>query len=132
MLKIMFGIFFILHGLVHLLYFGQSQRFFKLQPGMVWPDGAWAFSKLLKKKAIRLLAGYLCLFAAFGFITGGISLFARHVGWYYLVVGSSLFSSLVFLLFWDGKVQNLDEKGAIGVLINLAILVLFLFYHYPV
>ena len=42
MFRIIFGIFIILHGLVHLLYFGQSTRYFELQPGMVWPDGAWA------------------------------------------------------------------------------------------
>jgi hypothetical protein len=31
------GIFFLLHGLVHLLYAGQSLRFFELRPGMTWP-----------------------------------------------------------------------------------------------
>jgi hypothetical protein len=41
------GIFLVLHGLVHLLYFGQSARYFELKPGMTWPDGAWAFSRLL-------------------------------------------------------------------------------------
>ena len=35
MLTILFGIFLILHGLVHLLYAGQSSRLFELQPGMV-------------------------------------------------------------------------------------------------
>lgn len=43
MLRIIVGVFIVLHGLVRLLYFGQSQRFFKLKPGLVWPDGSWGF-----------------------------------------------------------------------------------------
>ena len=39
MATVIFGVFLMLHGLVHLLYLGQSQRFFELQPGMTWPDG---------------------------------------------------------------------------------------------
>jgi hypothetical protein len=31
------GIFLILHGLVHLLYYGQSARRFELAPGLTWP-----------------------------------------------------------------------------------------------
>ena len=40
MLNIVIGVFIILHGLVHMLYFGQSRKFFELQPGMTWPDGS--------------------------------------------------------------------------------------------
>jgi hypothetical protein len=40
MLKVIFGIFIILHGLVHMLYFGQSQKLFELQAGMTLPDGS--------------------------------------------------------------------------------------------
>jgi hypothetical protein len=35
MSRIIFGVFIVLHGLVHLLYFGQSARYFELQPEMV-------------------------------------------------------------------------------------------------
>ncbi len=44
-MRIIAGILFLLHGLVHLLYFGQSLRFFELQPDMIWPDNSWLFSK---------------------------------------------------------------------------------------
>ena len=36
-MRFVFGVFIVLHGLVHLLYFGQSARYFELKPGMVWP-----------------------------------------------------------------------------------------------
>jgi len=57
MIRILFGVFLVLHGLVHLLYYGQSARHFELQPGMVWPDGSWAFSRLLGDELVRSLAG---------------------------------------------------------------------------
>jgi hypothetical protein len=43
MIRLIIGIFLLLHGLVHLLYFGQSARYFDLRPEMIWPDGSWAF-----------------------------------------------------------------------------------------
>jgi len=38
MIKIGIALFLILHGLVHLLYLGQSRCLFELQPDMEWPD----------------------------------------------------------------------------------------------
>ena len=40
--RIVLGIFMVLHGLVHLLYFGHGLRFFEL-PDLAWPDGSWVF-----------------------------------------------------------------------------------------
>jgi hypothetical protein len=67
MISIVFGIITIFHGMVHLLYFGQSARFFELQPGMVWPSGSWAFSKLLGNGTTRILANISLVLAAMGY-----------------------------------------------------------------
>jgi hypothetical protein len=71
MVRILFGLFFVLHGLVHLLYFGQSARYFELQPGMVWPDGSWLFSRLFQNATIRNIAGILLILTAAGFVAAG-------------------------------------------------------------
>jgi hypothetical protein len=47
MFTIIVGIFLVLHGLVHLLYAGQSGRFFELRPGTIRPDNSWLFSNFL-------------------------------------------------------------------------------------
>ena len=99
-IKIALGIFIILHGLVHLLYFGQSWRFFELQAGMVWPDGSWAFSRLLGNESTRLLASAACVLAAVGFVAGGIGILAEQSWWRTAVIGASIFSSVLYLLFW--------------------------------
>jgi hypothetical protein len=126
MWELIISVFIVLHGLVHLFYFGQSLRFFELQPGMVWPDGSWAFSKLLGNEATRLLAGTSCVLATIGFVTGGIGLLMGQAWGSPVVVGSAAFSTVIFILFWDGELQKWADKGGVGILINIAILVVVL------
>jgi len=131
MFRIIFGVFIVLHGLVHLLYFGQSRRLFELQPGMVWPDGSWAFSRLLGDEATRLLASISYVLTAIGFVAGGTGILVRQNWWRPVIVASAAFSAGIIILFWDGVVQNLDDKGLIGLLINIAILVALLILRWP-
>jgi hypothetical protein len=125
------GIFCVLHGLVHLLYAGQSGRFFELRPGMVWPDGSWLFSKLLGDETARLLASILLALAALGFMAGGLGLFVRQDWWRPVTAGAAVLSAAIYILFWDGKFQTLDDKGGIGLLINLAILAVVMILKWP-
>ena len=125
------GIFLVLHGLVHLLYFGQSNRFFELQPGLVWPDGAWTFSRLLGDDTTRLMAGAACGLAAAGLIIGGAGLLLGQVWWRPVVVSVAVFSSILYLLFWNGKMQQLPNQGAVGILINIVILAAVLVLQWP-
>jgi hypothetical protein len=131
MIRIMVGVFMVLHGLVHLLYFGQSAKYFELKPGMVWPDGAWAFSKLLGDKATGNLASISLILAAIGFVAGGVGIFFGQAWWRPLVVIAAAFSSIVYILFWNGSMQNLDGQGGVGILINLAILIAVLILRWP-
>jgi len=131
MLRIIFGIFIVLHGLVHLLYFGHSRRFFELQPGMTWPDGSWAFSRLLGDGTTRSLTSILCVLVAAILVMGGIGLFAKWGMWRSIVIGGAVISTVVYLLLWNGKMQALDNQGFIGILINLAILAALLIFRWP-
>jgi hypothetical protein len=130
-IKIVFGVFCVLHGLVHLLYFGQSARYFELKPGMVWPDGAWVFSKLLGDGATRKLASVLLVLAAAGFVVGGAGVLLQQSWWRPVVVSAAAFSAIIYFLLWDGKLQNMDGKGWVGILINAAILVAILVFEWP-
>lgn len=131
MLTIIFGIFIILHGLVHLLYFGQGARYYELQPGMLWPDGSWIFSRLLGDGAARNLASVMLVLAAIGFVIGGAGILFRQGWWRPVITGTAVFSTMIFVLFWDGIAQALDNKGGIGALINIAILVIVLVLKWP-
>ena len=131
MIKIALSIFLILHGLVHLLYLGQSRALFELQPGMSWPDGSWAFSRLFADGTVRLLASTALILAAIGFVAGGVGLLAGQTWWRQVVAGSAFFSALLYLFFWDGGLANLADKGAVGMLINLALLAALFLVDWP-
>ena len=130
MLDIIVGVFLILHGLVHLLYSGQSARLFELQSGMVWPDGSWVFSRRFGDEATRVLASILLILATISFVVGGIGIFVAQDWWRPAVVSAAVFSVIIFILFWDGQLKALANKGLIGILINLAILVALIVFKW--
>jgi len=129
--QIALGIFMVLHGLVHLLYLGQSARLFELQPGMGWPDGSWASAKLIGNEATRVVASVSLVLASMGYIGGGIGIFMRQIWWRPVIVGTAAFSAVLYILFWNGRRQNLANQGGIGLIINLAILVMLLVFGVP-
>ena len=127
MIKILFGIFIILHGLVHLLYFGHSAGYFELSPGLAWPDGSWAFNKLFGDAGTRSLANVLLFVTALGFVAAGVSVLAKLSWARPLTIGAAALSSLVYLLLWDGAFKQLPDKGVFAILINLVVIVLSFF-----
>ncbi len=131
MIQVVGGVFLVLHGLVHLLYFGQSARFFALQPGMTWPDGSWAFSRLLGDSGTRTLTGIFCILAAAGFVMGAAAIFFSQPWWRAAVVAAAVFSGILYLLFWNGEWQHLDNQGGIGILIDIALLAAVLVFRWP-
>ncbi len=126
-----FGIFIILHGMVHLLYFGHSMRYFELKAGMAWPNGSWAFSNTLGNETSRSLASISLIVAALGLIFGGIGLLMNQAWWQPLIVCGATISSLVYILFWNGRTQNLDGQGLVGFLIDAAVLLGVLIFRWP-
>jgi hypothetical protein len=131
MLRFISGVFIVLHGLVHLLYAGHSWRLFELRPGLAWPCGSWAFSKLLGDSTTRALASVLYVLATVAFVVDGVGIFGQQEWWRAVVVGSAAFSTAIILLFWDGSRQAVTDKGLIAVLINVAILVALLVLRWP-
>jgi hypothetical protein len=90
---------------------------------MVWPDGAWAFSRLLGNEGTRKLAGILLVLIAMGLITSGIGILANQTWWRPVIMGAAALSSVAYILLWNGRIQNLDGQGAVALLINAAVLV---------
>lgn len=125
-MNILTGIFLLLHGLVHLWYFTLSQRLVKFQPEMGWTGESWLLSNILSDSTIRSLASVLFTLAAAAFLVSGIGVFFRTEWVRSVLVGSAVFSSAILILYWDGGMQMLVQKGLIGLLINIAILLVVL------
>jgi hypothetical protein len=43
-----------------------------------------------------------------------------------MTVSVAVFSAMIYMLFWDGGLQNLDGKGVFAIIINIAILAVVL------
>ncbi|MGD8793055.1 MAG: hypothetical protein PVF47_10925 [Anaerolineae bacterium] len=131
MLRFLFGIFVVLHGLVHLWYVTLSQGLVEFQAEMGWTGKSWLFSPLLGEGATRSLATVLYSLATLAFLIGGIGIFVQQAWWRPMVIGSAAFSAAIILLFWDGGLQMIVEKGLLGFLINAALLVALLVFGWP-
>lgn len=133
MLKILLGLFLILHGVVHLLYVGQSAGFYELQPGLSWPNGSWIFDRLLGDNITRTVTTVSLILAAIAFAVAGLGLFVGWSWWQPLLIFAAILSTIIYTLMWDGSLQRLDDKGAVGLLLNLIILLgLLIFYGTPI
>lgn len=131
MLRFLFGVFVLLHGLVHLWYVTLSQRWVEFQAEMGWSGASWLLTPLLGDAATRTLATLLYALAALGFVGGAIGIFAGQAWWRPVVVGSAAFSAVTILIFWDGGLQMIVEKGLAGFLIDAALLVALLVFDWP-
>jgi hypothetical protein len=98
---------------------------------MGWTGKSWLFSPLLGDATTRSLAAVLYVLATLGFVIGGIGVLVQQEWWRPLVIVSATFSTAIILLFWDGGLQMLVEKGLIGFLIDVALLVALLVFSWP-
>jgi hypothetical protein len=131
MLRFLISLFIILHGLVHLWYFTLSQRLVNFKPEMGWSGRSWLFTGVLGDPATRLLASVLFVVAAIAFVISGVGIFARTEWWWPMLIGSAIFSSAILFVLWDGSMQLAVQKGLIGFLISLAILLGLLLLKRP-
>ena len=121
-MPILLGIFIILHGLVHLWYVVLSFQWVPYQPDMGWNGQSWLLSTLLNPSTLRAIAGVLFLLAALVFVAGGIGTILQASWLAPLLLTAAIYSSLVLVLFWDGSLEMLVQKGVLGLLINLVLI----------
>lgn len=117
------GVFFILHGLVHLWYAILSLKLVAFKPDMGFTGESWLLSRFFPENVLGLIATVLFSVAAIAFVVAGISLFAGAGFVTPLLIWTSVYSSIVLILFWDGSFQFIVQKGLIGLLINAGIII---------
>lgn len=126
-----FGIFVILHGLVHLWYTVLSQELVQYEAEMGWTGRSWLLTNIIGDSGTRLLASIAYIVATVAFVTSGVGLFAKANWWRPAMVRSAFFSAVLILLFWDGHAERLVQKGVIGFLIDIAVILLVLVLQWP-
>lgn len=131
LLRSLFAVFVILHGLVHLWFVVLSQELIEVTPEMGWTPHSWLFTGLIGDAATRWLVTVLSVVLAVTFAVSGIGLFARASWWRPLMMGSAAVSAALIALYWDGGTRLLVEKGLVGFLIDVGILVALLVLNWP-
>ncbi len=107
-LQVVFSVFIMPRGWIHLLYAGQSTGRLKLKSGMRWPGGSWMLSKALPDDAVRKLTTVLLVLAGGAFVVGGIGLVpSPGLGARWVALGAAALSALLFAVLWDGNRKNL-------------------------
>lgn len=130
MLVILFGIFIILHGLVHLLYMAHAQKKIEMFKNMKWPD-SWLLSESVGECRCGTVAASLSLISALGFISAGVLFFSDIDTRRIILLTTGIYSSLVFIAMWNGKLKRLHDQGFIGILINILVLFIVFIFHWP-
>lgn len=122
-MRILFGIFILLHGLVHLWYVTLSQGWVQFQPSMGWSGKSWLLSSLLAPGLTQWVATVLYGLAAAAFAVAGVGRMANQDWSRPWLTAASLVSILAIVLFWDGSFKMPVEKGILGLLISIGLLV---------
>ena len=117
----------------NILELGREMRLTYLPPLMVYvAAGVSGLTAIVGTFFVKDYLGLSAEFlAALGFWAGGIAILSGQSWWQTMVAGSAAFSAAIFVLLWDGDLQKLHDKGAIAILLNLAILVAVLILHWP-
>jgi len=121
MVQFSLGIFLMMHAVVHLLYAGQAARMFELRLGLKWPECSWLLRRFLGARTVQVLAAVSMLLAGLAFLVAGVGTVTFQEWWRAAVSGAAVFSALMFILLWDGRMKELDAQGAVGVAIDLTL-----------
>ncbi len=121
-MPILMGVFILLHGLVHIWYVTLSQGWVKYQADMGWTGKSWLLTNLLGDGATHTLATTFYTLSAFLFLIASVGIFANQDWNRPWLVAASIVSSIAIVIFWDGHFNLIVQKGLLGLLINVAIL----------
>jgi len=123
MIRIVFGVILMLHGLVHLWFVTLAVRWVAFQPDMGWTGRSWFLTPTLGEGPARIVAAVFLSIAAATFVFGGIAVLGQVPWWRPALVLAAILSTVVLLLVWDGGTEMLIQKGLIGVVINVLVLI---------
>lgn len=125
MASIGLGIFLILHGLVHFWYVTLSTGWVPFQEDMGWTGQSWLLSGILAEGPLSTLAAAGYSIAAVLFIGVGVWMMADQDLGRSWILAPAVVSSLLILTFWDGSPAMAVQKGLLGLVINILV-ILFL------
>ncbi len=126
-----YTLFVLVHGLVHMVYVSFAQGWVVPETGNDWIGTSWLLSGSLGEQGTRNLGSVVFGAITALFVVSAIGLGFRQAWSVNWLVVTAVASSLSLMLFWDGKWVALSEKGIIGLMINIALLVGIYAFRFP-
>ena len=122
-MKFIITLFLLLHGWVHAWYLLLAWNIVKYTPDMGWTGNSWLLSGWMGESTLRALAIFLYLIAAILFTVTGIGYYSGKAWFISIMLISTIISSLTIITFFDGKFELLVQKGLVGLILNMVLLV---------
>jgi hypothetical protein len=132
MINWLFSFFLLAHGVAHMVYTSLAMGW--LPPNTnasTWTGASWLLTGSLGLPATKLLGAAVFTAATLAFAITAAGLAFRQPWGTALLTWTAIGSSLALLLFWDGSFSDLIGKGAIGLGINIVLLVLLFVFRFP-
>jgi hypothetical protein len=117
--------------LVFLIYPAMAQGWMPRRGGTDFTGRSWLLGNALGGPGTRTLGSYLFTGVVLLFVIAFVGMAFRQdwsTGWLY---GALVLSSLGLLVMWDGHLARLPDQGLIGLLINIGLAVLMIYFGFP-
>lgn len=122
MIDLVLSVLLVAHGWAHVWYVILSRQLVSYEEWMAWTGESWILTGLMGESVARMIATVGYTGSLVGFIMSGVMLYFGKPWWRNTALASAILSTITVLVFWDGKLSMLKEKGLIGVIINLMVL----------
>lgn len=133
MLYWVYTLFVFLHGLAHMVYTALASGWIPAAEGVEnWTGTPWLLSRTLSTQGTRGAGPiiFTALTVVFVIAAAGLALRQRWATTWVAVAAVASCGAL--LAFWDGNLQSLTEKGVVGLIINIILLVALFVFRYPI
>ena len=128
---IILGVFLILHGAVHIWYVAMARGLISADADTIWNGRSWLFTRRLGDQTTMTLATIVFSAITLVFAVAGIALVARQEWFSTWAITGSILSMAAIIGFWDGRPDHPIEKGLLGIILDVAILVALLYFEWP-
>lgn len=126
MLRIVLGVFLILHGAVHLLWVGLARGWIPRDENIHWSGKSWLLTRTLGDQTTHTLGAGAFTLATLVFVIAGIGLLIGQKWYAGATIAAAVISIVTIVGLWDGQLVALQDKGILGILIDAGALVLAL------
>lgn len=131
MLYIILGVFLILHGAVHLWYVAMARGLISADADTIWNGRSWLLTRRVGDQTTMTFATIVFSAITLVFAVAGIALVAQQEWFSTWAITGSILSIAAIVCFWDGKPDHPVEKGLLGIILDVAILVALLYFEWP-